>query len=523
MRRRLIFKFLRPSKRRGSEKGVALMVVLAAVIVLTMISVEFVYDAQIDFHLALRQKERLQAYYLAQSAYNLTLLELKLGSQAQEQLANFLQSANVQLGVDLSAPLCQQMPINTALFRLGMEATGPPKEKPKEGEETGKEAKGEDQNLLGTFPLSGLEEFMQFKGDFSAECADESSKIDLNYFYEQDPGKEVINADNPYDDYKKFIVKVLSQASYSRLFEEAQTTPQEVVRNIADWIDQNENINEFGRQERGGEESIYRGGQPGQMTTKNGKFSTPQEVYEVSGISDRLWIPIADLFTIYGESTGGEKPKINVCRAPEEVVKGLILRYAETRSDLPPIKPEEEGEVLSKLVEKVKEGCQGPKPDPNEIAGALDGGLAEVLKVGAAPGAVPGAAAGGEAAGGEGLEKPEEIPEGGAAGGRAPGGAGGGQSSSPFAEWISTESNFFSLRLIGEVGRATVRIHAVIDVRGGGDIQSEPLELGAPPAEGGSAEGNPPGAEGGGKPAAGGIEPIPGDTSQWVLVYWKVY
>lgn len=510
MQSRLIFKFLQGSKRGGSEKGVALMVVLGAVIVLTMISVEFVYDAQIDFHLALRQKERLQAYYLAQSAYNLTLLELKLGSQAQEQLANFLQSANVQLGVDLSAPLCQQLPINTALFRLGMEATGPPKEKPKEGEE---------KNLLGTFPLSGIEEFMRFKGDFSAECVDESSKIDLNYFYEQDPAKEVINAENPYDDYKKFIVKVLSQAVYSRLFEEAQTTPQEVVRNIADWIDQNENINEFGRQERGGEESLYRGGQPGQMTTKNGKFSTPQEIYEVSGISDRLWVPISDLFTIYGESTGGEKPKINVCRAPDEVIKGLILRYAETRSDLPPIKPEEEAEILSKLVEKVREGCQGPKPDPNEIAAALDGGLAEVLKTGVAqPGVAPGAAAGGETAGGEGVEKPEEMPEGGAAGGGAPGGAGGGKSSSPFAEWISTETNFFSLRLTGEVGRATVRIHAVIDVRGGGDIQPEPLDLGSPQAEGApSAEG-----EAEGKPAA---ETTPGasEASQWVLVYWKVY
>lgn len=519
MRRRSIFKFLRSSRAR-EEKGVALMVVLGAVIVLTMISVEFVYDAQIDFHLALRQKERLQAYYLAQSAYNLTLLELKLGSQAQEQLANFLKSANVQLGVDLSAPLCQQLPINTALFRVAMGGEGVPKE--------GEEKKEGEENLLGTFPLSGLEDFMQFKGDFSAECADESSKIDLNYFYEQDPAKEVINAENPYDDYKKFIIKVLSQSTYSVLFEEAQTTPQEVVRNIADWIDQNENINEFGRQERGGEDTIYRGGQPGQMTTKNGKFSTPLEIYEVSGISESLWIPLANLFTIYAESTGGEKSKINVCRAPEEVVKGLILRYAETRSDLPPIKPEEEAEVLSKLVEKVKEGCQGAKPDPNEIAAALDGALGEVLKVGTAPGgAPPGGAPGG-------VEKPEEKPEegappegapgeggaealGGAAGG---GGAGGGQkSSSAFAEWIATESHFYSLHLTGEVGKATVRIHAVIDVRGEGDIEPEPMNLEAPPAETG-AEGA--AAEGEKKPPAEAASP-PSDASQWKLVYWKVY
>lgn len=512
MFRRSIFKFPRPFKRRGSEKGVALMVVLGAVIVLTMISVEFVYDAQIDFHLALRQKERLQAYYLAQSAYNLTLLELKLGGQAQEQLANFLKSANVALAVDLSAPLCQQLPINTALFRMAMGSEGGPKEKPKEGEE----AKEEKKDLVGTFPLSGLDEFLQFKGDFSTECVDESSRIDLNYFYEQDPSKEVINAENPYDDYKKFIIKVLSQSTYSVLFEEAQTTPQEVVRNIADWVDQNENINDYGRQERGGEDTIYRGNQPGQMTTKNGKFSTPQEIYEVSGISESLWIPIADLFTIYAESSGGEKPKINVCRAPEEVVKGLILRYAETRADLPPIKPEEEAEILLKLVEKVREGCQGVKPDPNEIAAALDGALGEVLKVGgAAPaGAAPGAAAVGEV-GGEGLEKPE----GEAAGGTE--GAGGGKSSSPFAEWISTESRYYSLRLTGEVGKATVRIHAVIDIRGGSDIEPEPLDFASQPAEAPAEEGAA-GAGGEGKPAEAPA-PRPAEASEWTLVYWKVY
>ena len=162
------------------------------------------------------------------------------------------------------------------------------------------------------------------------------------------------------------------------------------------------------------------------------------------------------------------------------------------------------------LVEKVKEGCQGPKPDPNEIAAALDGGLAEVLKGGAAPADIPGAEAGGE-----GLEKPEENPEEGPEGKPAEGAEGGQKSSSPFAEWISTESNFFSLHLTGEVGRATVRIHAVIDLRGSGDIQEEPLESETPPAEGESAEEA--------KPAAEETKPMPSDASQWLLVYWKVY
>ena len=77
-----------------NERGIALLLVIGSILILTMIGVEFAYDAQVEYHLAVHQKERLQAYYLALSAYNLVRLELKMGSAVQSQVASAIRSVN---------------------------------------------------------------------------------------------------------------------------------------------------------------------------------------------------------------------------------------------------------------------------------------------------------------------------------------------------------------------------------------------------------------------------------------------
>jgi general secretion pathway protein K len=55
---------------RPRESGVALLVVLLAISLLTIVVVEFTYSAQVETHLALGGRNSLQAYYLARSGVN---------------------------------------------------------------------------------------------------------------------------------------------------------------------------------------------------------------------------------------------------------------------------------------------------------------------------------------------------------------------------------------------------------------------------------------------------------------------
>lgn len=423
--------FKRHSK---NESGIALLLVLGAIVVLTMLTVEFAYNAQVEYHLAHRQKERLQAYYLAQSAYQLTLLELKMGAAVQGQVARATGAAGVDLPIDLSAPLCEQFPIKTALFRMLMTGeTG--------GEEGEEEALPEGMAGFMGLSLSGLEEFLQFEGDFDAECSDESGKIDLNFFYGQDPGAPVPEGQrNLYDQYKQFLARFFAQPKFAPLFAESETPIEEVVRNLADWIDPNDVINEMEGGQGGSEESVYRN-TIGPWQVKNGKLSTPGEIYQIAGVKEVWWEPLSDYFTIYGTADQRGNPQINVCRAPEEVTQTLILRYLEMRKDLPPIPPGNT-EILAQLVEAVQGGCTGVVPDKNKIAQELDAKLLELLKV--APVA--------EVAPGEG----------------APGY---GPSGSPFADWIAAGPRFYRLQIAGQVRDTRVGVEAVMDVgqAGGAD------------------------------------------------------
>src|SRR4051812_13237480 len=67
-----------------NQRGIALLMVLSALAVMTIAVVEFVYNMRINYQLAVRNKERLQAYYLARSAVNLSKLVLKYNKEAEK-------------------------------------------------------------------------------------------------------------------------------------------------------------------------------------------------------------------------------------------------------------------------------------------------------------------------------------------------------------------------------------------------------------------------------------------------------
>lgn len=386
------------------SKGIAIMLVLSAIMILSMIALEFVYGTNINYRLALNEKERLQAFYLAESSLNLMKLEIALDKQARAVIAGSPLSQYVSLGG--SAPLCQQLPLSTSVikaFFIGGQIPG------EEGEEAGETE--EPAGAPTIFETERATEFLSFDGDFDGSCEDETSKLNLNFFSTMDPMQKTLAAGpNQYDAHKIVLANFLKNERFNKLFEGVPPEKiEEIVRNVADWVDKDSQINDMGGLTRGEEEGIYK--DPPQV--KNAKFLSLDEVYLVEGVEDDWFEPIEGMFTVYGGN------RVNVCQAADEVLWALIFSYAGQRGDVPPIDPRNE-EMREKLIGTVRMSCEASSPQASQIGADLDQAL------GVAPG--------------------------------QPAGAG-------FANMITTEPQFYSLKLTGQVGNTVVNIKTVLDTR----------------------------------------------------------
>lgn len=396
----------------------ALILVLGAVAIMTAMAVEFAYNTNVAYHLAQNELDRLRAQYLAQSAYRFMQVELKFDRMFRQVVQS--QNLGQFLGANANLPLCQQFPISTGLIRavfLGGEGAA--------------ELPPELKKVVTINQAEEAQEFLNFDGDFDGECLDESTKINFNFFYGLDPfQKGAEGQQNAYDRYKIDITKFLSVEAYKEVFEDADVKPADAVRNIADWVDANEVINELEGVQAGPEMSLYDRMDKG-YPVKNGKLSTPDEVYLVDGVVDEWYAPLAKYFTVYGDGQ-----TVNVCTADDVIVQIIIRRYVESDPSLPPVKLDD-AETMAKLVNAVKDGCamggQG-----NQLKQQISQSLAT---------AIGAAAAGGEAA------------EGGTPAGT------GGTAATGFASYLSVEPRYFGLVLTGVVGDTTVRIRSVLDVK----------------------------------------------------------
>jgi general secretion pathway protein K len=409
-----------------NQSGVALMIVLSAMVFLTAMAAEFAYNTNVNYNLALNERDRLKAEYLAMSAYQFMLVEMKFDKVfrkvvEQQNLGQFLTGSS-------GLPLCQQFPLSTQLIRAVFLGVG--------GEE-GMEGAAESilpeelTEMISISQREGAEQFLDFVGDFEGECIDENSKINLNAFAAWRPDKMVTGKLNEYDQYKEFLVKFFSKPEYEELFEKADVKPQDVVRNIADWIDTNERINEPGGVMGGPEDSLYERAEA-QYPLKNGKFTTPDEIFLVEGVLDDWFFHFKDRFTIYGDE------KVDVCSAESDVVAALIIRYLESKPDAPPLNLGDE-ETMQKLLDSVANGCMmGGTGDQlkRNISQSLDNAVAELSG--------------------------REVPLPGTPGAQP---AQTGSASTGFGQFISTSSNVFTLKMVGIVGDIAVTIRATINVK----------------------------------------------------------
>ncbi len=353
-----------------NERGVALMMVLGALLILTTLVVEFAYNAHVGYDLAASQRDRLKAYYLARSGYNLARLELKFEKDIRARYASLLKNLK---GSGVTAdPLCKQIPLSTGLLK-GLSSGALPGMAG--GETTGEEAPapeeegGEDKPKFKETgeAVSGSEEFLSFDGDFAVDCDTEERKLNLNVFRADPLGTAGVAPPpaegvlTPYDLHKELLFSLLSQKEYEEIFEGKPDEIRKVVNSIADWADRDDRVNEAPGISGGSEESDYDelGYKP-----KNGKYATVAELLLVHGVGDDLFKLLAPQVTVYGDH------KINVCQASDEMIRAFVLRFLTATPGMAPISPTDD-EKWNAVIEAVHFACSEPSPQPAAVAAAI--------------------------------------------------------------------------------------------------------------------------------------------------------
>ncbi len=276
----------------GGQRGVALVVVLTAVAVLSVAVAEFSYNTKIHVGMTHHAQREVQAYFAARSGIMLALFTLEAKEVVDKVLgmyASFLGGMNTQQIEIWRAiePLCQGF--SSGKFSLyGMD-------------------------LMDFHGLDGLG--MPEGQEFSCEVGLEDGKINLNGV------NNTADKQSLYTQLRGLFMQQFASDAYN----ENERKVDEVIAAIIDWADPDDNKTQVeqgiviesqgGAGEGGGRYSKYG------YKVKNAKYDTVEELRYVDGVTDGIYCLLKDKVTVYNTE------KLNVNAADLEVIKGLVCAH----------------------------------------------------------------------------------------------------------------------------------------------------------------------------------------------------
>lgn len=308
---------LNPLKILRSQKGVALLIALLAMTLMTFIAVEVSYDTSVDYVVASQQVNRIKAYYAAKSGVELSLLRIMLYKQIMSTIGDSLSENKSMLDPIWKFPFMWP---------------------PTMGD--GDKMMETDKDIM----KSAVDEAMM-KAQYVTTISPEGALIDIN-----DLGSDI-----------KSLQEVMS-AQIIKIFEsEIENNEEfgkkyrgyrfnELVNNIADYID------EDSESRNGGEErALYREIDDKEIVLPpNRSLRTLDELHQVAKMTDDFYNVLANKVTIYG-SKG-----INVNYAGREVLKALD--------------PNLKDDVVNKILERRNDpNLGGPFKDDADFFGFIGG------------------------------------------------------------------------------------------------------------------------------------------------------
>lgn len=262
----------------GNQKGVALIVAIAALMLIMYFAMEVSYESNVEYIVNAQGLNRVKAYYAAKSGMQLSLLRIKIYQQAQSQLG-------AQLG---DSPMLDQI----WQFPFAWPLPVPP-----------------EMSAVDKDSFAKVVKESSMDSSYIVTIEDEGSKIDLNDL--NSPSKYLREAT------KQQLLNIFEQKKKDD--EEFQRKHsnfnfEELVNNIADW--QSEKAESLNGGAKTAKYSDYNRDTQ-DYYPPNRAFRTMAELHLVAGMEDDFYDLLEPRITIYGMK--GINPNL----ATKEVLKSL--------------------------------------------------------------------------------------------------------------------------------------------------------------------------------------------------------
>jgi general secretion pathway protein K len=261
-----------------SERGLALLMVLVTIAVLSAIVVEFVFQTRVNTQIAANVRDRMKAYYLARSAINFSRLILYFQGQVDKFTGGMLKLYQL---VPIESDLAKALTQGELAEAFGMEGAN----------------------------LGEVRGFGEFEGHFYAEIEDEYSKININAL------DSIASISSPVT---AQILSLIGSPRYKTMFEEPDAegqynTPADIVTAMHDWIDMDNAFDTFNPDlivtDPFSQATVFQPGASGEDSrydmledayqNKNDPFFTVEELQLIRGIGDDFMQEFSNKFTVY--------------------------------------------------------------------------------------------------------------------------------------------------------------------------------------------------------------------------------
>lgn len=271
--------FAKTLQMMKSEAGSALMIALFSTTILLVAAMEIVHQSTVEFLISSQQVNQVKAYYAAKSGVEISLLRLHIYKKAYAAFGSQLPDPSM-LEMIWSTPFAWPPPVP------------------------------EELNAVDKDSVASSVKNSAMKSPYVANISAEGAKIDLN------------DLASPSTGIQKATRKLLIQVFTSRIEADQDNQDpwakeyrdfnfEELVDNMADWVDADTDAKQGGAENRFYQQSDIPDMPP------NRPFQSVRELHMVAGMTDAIYEVIAPRVTTYGSKA------VNVNHASKQILMAL--------------------------------------------------------------------------------------------------------------------------------------------------------------------------------------------------------
>lgn len=308
--------------RAVKRRGIALLLVITSIAIMTAVAVDFQFNTSVDLRLAANARDELRAEYLAKSAINMSRLILMYQRQldgSSGEASGLLSSLGLGgAGGSLNFRLWEIVPIDCSVltFVLGGGKGGSFFGGGKDGEEG-----------------QAMASFGDFDGCFNATIEDEEQKLNVNRL-----NMGAVTGQAPMLQMRAMLADERFEFVFDRAdAHNVKMLPDDVLIALHDWQDDADtqatlNLSGTGDPFPDGfsdENRNYTSAYPYRYRAKNAPFDTLDELYQVDGVTDLFMAAFRDRLTVYPD----KNKLLNINTASQEQMLLNIFMAAEDEND----------------------------------------------------------------------------------------------------------------------------------------------------------------------------------------------